>query len=103
MTNTPKPANTGSMSFNEVLALLRKRKVISARLHPAAMPKEAVKSGKALEVVFHYGMFIIERAGNSSELTFNEEAASTIVLNGDRLTLEDAQGFMFDIDLAPLV
>lgn len=92
--------NSAPQLFAEILKKLDGRYVVAANLYPAPPYPQPILPDQLYRLELCGSSFFVHR-GPADHLTFNEEQASTAEFNGDRLTMEDAQGFMFDLDLLP--
>ena len=81
--------------------MLGNRSVIATNLHPAPPSSQLRLTDRPYRLEFCGSSFYVHRGQDEAQLAFNEAQAATAQFNGDRLTMEDAQGFMFDLDLAP--
>lgn len=87
------------LSFSDVVKALSSRTILSARLHPVPKDFRPIRADLPYRLEVGISSFYIHRGPQRPELTFNEGLVATSSLMGDRLTMEDAQGFVFDLDL----
>lgn len=88
------------LSFDDILKLLTNRTIVAANLYPAPPHPQILLSEHPFTVETGTSSFYVHR-GTKPQLTFNEDQAESAEFIGNRLTMEDAQGFMFDLDLGP--
>ncbi|ADV02165.1 MULTISPECIES: hypothetical protein [Comamonadaceae] len=89
------------LTFEAILDVLADRTVLAANLSPAAPYPQRMLPDKPYRLELGQSSFYVHRGPTMRPLTFNEEQADTAKLSGDRLTMEDAQAFVLDLDLAP--